>query len=42
MIVWGGMSIERHHEDKQAGKNVERTNVGMAEFELRLNVDNFT
>ena len=35
-------SRKRRHEDKQAGKNAERTKVGMAEFELRLNVDNYT
>ena len=35
-------SRERHHENRQAWKNAERTKVGMAEFELRLNVDNFT
>ena len=35
-------SRKRHHENRQAWKNAERTKVGMAEFELRLNVDNFT
>ncbi|RZS22660.1 hypothetical protein BHM03_00055466 [Ensete ventricosum] len=29
---------ERHHEDKQAGKNMLRTKVGMAKFELQLDV----
>ena len=28
--------------NRQAWKNAERTKVGMAEFELRLNVDNYT
>ena len=35
-------SRKRHHENRQAWKNLERTKVGMAEFELRLNVDNYT
>ena len=35
-------SRKRHHEDKQAEKNAEHTKVGMAEFELRLNVNNNT
>ena len=35
-------SRKRHHEDKQAEKNVEHTKVGMAEFESRLNVNNNT
>ena len=35
-------SRKRHHENRQAWKNAERTKVGMAEFELWLNVDNYT
>ena len=35
-------SRKRHHENRQAWKNVERTKVGMAEFELQLNVDKYT
>ena len=35
-------SRKRHHENRQAWKNAERTKDGMAEFELRLNVDNHT
>ena len=35
-------SRERHHEDEQAGKNAKRTKVGMVEFELWLNVGNYT
>ncbi|RRT48791.1 hypothetical protein B296_00027215 [Ensete ventricosum] len=31
---------ERHHEDKQTKKNMLRTKIGMAEFELRLDVGN--
>ena len=34
-------SRKRHHENMQAWKNVERIKVGIAEFELRLNVDNY-
>ena len=35
-------SRKRHHENRQAWKNAEHTKVGMVEFELRLNVDNYT
>ncbi|THU56066.1 hypothetical protein C4D60_Mb11t13350 [Musa balbisiana] len=35
-------SRERHHENEQAGKNAKRTKVGMVEFELWLNVGNYT
>ncbi|THU68662.1 hypothetical protein C4D60_Mb08t06220 [Musa balbisiana] len=44
-VAFRGManpSRKRHHEDKQAEKNAEHTKVGMAEFELRLNVNNNT
>ena len=35
-------SRKRHHKNRQAWKNAECTKVGMAEFELWLNVDNYT
>ena len=35
-------SHKRHHKNRQAWKNAEHTKVAMAEFELRLNVDNYT
>ncbi|THU66537.1 hypothetical protein C4D60_Mb05t15190 [Musa balbisiana] len=35
-------SRETHHEDEQAGKNAKRIKVGMVEFELWLNVGNYT
>ena len=35
-------SSKRHHENRQAWKNAEHIKVGIVEFELRLNVDNYT
>ena len=35
-------SRKRHHENRQAWKNVKRIKVGMVEFKLWLNVDNYT